>query len=95
MARGLVGFARVNVANGLYRIYYEAQTQKFIEHPDRLYSMEKEIQKFYKDYKYLYDKVTDEEKIELLKGIKVGFLDEVLFEKVYFDDWIKHIEELE
>lgn len=95
MNRGLVGFARVNVANGLYRIYYESQTKKFIEHPDRKYSMEKEIQKFYKEYKYLYEKVTLDENIELLKNIKVSFLDEVLFEKINFYDWLKHIEEMQ
>ena len=95
MSRGLVSFARVNVANGLYRIYYEAQTQKFIDNPDRLYSMEKCIQKFYLDYKDLYGRVTTEEKIELLKGFKVSYLDEVLFEKIKFEDWLKHIEELE
>ena len=82
------------MANGLYRIYYEAQTQKFIDNPDRLYSMEKCIQKFYLDYKDLYGRVTMDEKIELLKGFKVNYLDEVLFEKIRFDDWLKHIEEL-
>jgi len=95
MSRGLVRYAIVNVANGLYRIYYEAQTQKFIDNPDRLYSMEKCIQKFYLDYKDLYSRATFEEKKELLKGFKVDYLDEVLFEKIKFEDWLKHIEELD
>lgn len=94
LERGLIKYARVNTANALYRMYYEAQTDKFINNPDRLYAMEKETQKFYFKYENLYNKVSLDEKVDLLKKIKVSFLDEILFEKIPFDEWLNHIKEL-
>lgn len=95
MKRGLIRYAIVNVANGLYRMYYEAQTQKFIDNPDRLHSMEVLMKKYWLEYKNLYERATLDEKVELLKSIKPAFLEEVLFEKFKFEDWLKHLEELE
>ena len=95
MQRGYVRYAIVNVVNALYIMYYNAQTESFISNPDRLHSMEKMMKKFWLEYKTLYTRATLEEKKDLLKKIKVSFLEDgVLFEKFSFDDWIKHLEEL-
>lgn len=96
LKRGLIENARINVASGLFKMYYESQTEKYEKRPDRLYVMEKCIKKFYNDYKKIYNTVSENEKIDILKNMKRDYLDcGVIFEKYTFSDWLKHIEELE
>lgn len=65
------------------------------ENQDYRYNTEKRFQKYYHDFKPLFDSVPEDQRSQLIVGIKNRFFQEgVFFETVTFDDWIKHIEEL-
>jgi len=54
-----------------------------------------ECKKYWKKFKYLYDKVSKEEALQITAGIRQRFFGEgLLHEKITFEDWIKHIESL-
>lgn len=66
------------------------------ENQEYRYNTEKRFQKYYKDFKPLFDAVPEETRAQLIVGIKNRFFQEgVFFEAVTFDDWIKHIVEME
>ena len=66
------------------------------ENQEYRYNTEKRFQKYYKDFKPLFDAVPEETRAQLIVGIKNRFFQEgVFFETVTFDDWIKHIVEME
>lgn len=65
------------------------------ENQDYRYNTEKRFQKYYNDFKPLFDSVPEDQRSQLIVGIKNRFFQEgVFFETVTFDDWIAHIEEL-
>lgn len=65
------------------------------ENQDYRYNTEKRFKKYYHDFKPLFDSVPEDQRSQLIVGIKNRFFQEgVFFETVTFDDWIKHIEEL-
>lgn len=65
------------------------------ENQDYRYNTEKRFKKYYHDFKPLFDSVPEDQRSQLIVGIKNRFFQEgVFFETVTFDDWIKHIEDL-
>lgn len=92
LKREMILNAKANAASGLYKMYYESQTGKYLRRPDRLEVLEKCTKEFYLKYKYLYEKCSEEQKIKILKAMKCDYLElGILFENITFNDWIKKI----
>jgi len=54
------------------------------------------FKKYWKEFEYLYRKISKEEELQIMAGIRQRFFGEgLVHEKITFDDWIKHIEELD
>lgn len=65
------------------------------EGKDYLQMTEERFARYWKDFKYLYDKTTKEEQLQMAAGIRNRFFQEgLIHERVTFDDWIRHIEEM-
>ena len=95
LKRNMLSNAKANAASGLYKMYYESQTGKYLRRPDRLEVLEKCTKEFYLKYKKLYEICSEEQKIKILKAMKCDYLElGILFEKITFEDWIKKIEAL-
>ncbi len=91
--RGMIKNASLNTCNLIYRMYYESNTDKWINNPDRYNDMMIRMRKFYEKYKFLYDRVDYDSKVMLIKQIRPGFFNEdMIFEKISFNDWIKELE---
>lgn len=94
ISRGYTKPAKDNVAVIMYRVYYEAQTSDFVGAPDRLKVLEDLIGDFWLKYKYLYERVALEDKIDLIKQMKIAYIERVPLEIITFDDWTKHLEKI-
>lgn len=82
----------------IYDAYLTMNKKEWLdqENQEYRYNTEKRFQKYYNDFKKLFNQVPEEQKAQMIMGIKNRFFQEgVFFESVTFDDWIKHIEEME
>lgn len=81
----------------IYNAYLMMNKKEWLDQENQEYrnNTEKRFQKYYNDFKPLFDSVPEEQRSQLIVGIKNRFFQEgVFFETVTFDDWIKHIEAL-
>lgn len=94
MSRGFIKNARINLTNTLYRMYFEYNTLKFQQNPDRAKVMMDMTKDVYQRNKKLYETTTDEEKIELLKNIGCSFAEKGnIFPVITFNEWFKMLED--
>lgn len=92
LERQHINGAKINATSGIFRFYLFMNKITFSGHEKECECL---IAKFWKKYKFLYDKTSKEDKIKLMIELKKSFLESgLLFEKITFDDWIKHLEEL-
>lgn len=81
----------------IYDAYLTMNKKEWLdqENQEYRYNTEKRFQQYYKDFKHLFDQVPEEQKAQLIMGIKNRFFQEgVFFETVTFDDWIAHIKNM-
>ena len=81
----------------IYDAYLMMNKKEWLDQENQEYrnNTEKRFQKYYNDFKPLFDSVPEDQRSQLIVGIKNRFFQEgVFFETVTFDDWIKHIEAL-
>ena len=95
--RGKKQDAAFYVCMMIYDAYLMMNKKEWLdqENQDYRYNTEKRFQKYYHDFKPLFDSVPEDQRSQLIVGIKNRFFQEgVFFETVTFNDWIKHIEAL-
>lgn len=81
----------------IYDIYYSLNCDHWWsdEGHEYLDMTEKRFQKYWRDFKNLFDSIKEDYKKQIIMSIKNRFFTEGLFlERVTFADWIKHIESL-
>ena len=85
--------AKINATSGIFRFYLFMNKITFDGHEEEC---EKLIARYWKKYKFLYEKTSKEDKIKLLIELKKAFFESgLMFEKITFEDWIKRIEGIE
>lgn len=96
--RGRAQDAQFYATMMIYDAYYTMNKKEWLdqENQDYRHNTEKRFQKYYTDFKHLFDQVSQEVRSQIIMGIKNRFFGEGLFlESITFDDWIKHITEME
>lgn len=79
-------------------VYLSLNTDRWWDEAGHEYLLptEQRFKQYWKEFKYLYKKISKEEELQIMAGIRQRFFGEgLVHEKITFDDWIKHIEELE
>ncbi len=82
----------------IYDAYLTMNKKEWLdqENQDYRHNTELRFKKYYSEFKSLFDSIPEEQKSQIIVAIKNRFFMEGLFfESVTFDDWIKHIIELE
>lgn len=81
----------------IYDLYYSLNCDRWWSedgHPF-LHKTELRFKQYWTDFKSLFDECKQEIRTQIIVGIKNRFFTEgLLLERVTFDDWIKHIEEI-
>lgn len=96
--RGRVQDAQFYATMMIYDAYYTMNKKEWLDQENQEYrhDTEKRFQKYYSDFKFLFDQVSQEVRTQIVMGIKNRFFGEgLLLESITFDDWIKHIIEME
>lgn len=98
LERGMVEEARYYAAVLLYGTYYMMNKPVWLDpmNTQYRYKTEKRFQEYYRKHRELIRGIDPKVEKEIIQGTKRRVLMEgVLLEKFTFDDWIRHIEELE
>lgn len=81
--------------NMIYDAYYTLNKKEWIDQENQEYraNVEKRFREYYKEFKSLFESVSEAVKAQIIMGQKNRFFQEgLLMEHITFDDWIKHIE---
>lgn len=92
--RGKKKVARAVATQMIYDAYFTMNKKEWLNQENQEYrsATEKRFKKYYLDFKKLFDSIPEEQKSQIIVGIKNRFFQEGLFlESITFDDWIKHI----
>ena len=96
--RGMVEDARYYVAVLVYGTYYMLNKKIWLDPMNARYRYETEkcFQEYFKKHKILFQSVDPKIRNRIIAGTKRRVLNEgVLLEQFTFDEWIRHIEEME
>lgn len=97
ISRGMEDVAKFYVTSMIYDAYYSFNCDRWWEGEGKDYLSKTELRfkKYWSDFKYLFDKTTKDEQMQIVAGIKNRFFQEgLMLERITFADWIKHIEEI-
>ena len=97
LKRKMLREAKFYLGTMIYQTYYSLNHEDWYkkENLKYLYVTEKCFQYLYKNYKTLFNDIDPIMKKQIIKNVKNGIMKEgVLLEKITFDNWIKHIENL-
>ena len=78
----------------IYDSYFTMNKKEWIDQENQEYrdKTEKRFKQYYLDFKYLYGKIDETTKAQLIMGIKNRFFAEgLLMEAITFEDWIAHV----
>ena len=78
--------------------YYTMNKEEWLnqDNQDYRYETEKRFKEYYFEFKELFEGIQDEVKNQIIVGIRNRMFQEgMMLESITFDDWIKHIMELE
>lgn len=98
MNNNMLNLAKVQVCNLVYTIYYTLNQAIWLDPENEEYRNNVEVwfRRYYDRHKQLFGIVEPEVKNKVVSIVKQKAIrDGVLSEKYTFDEWIKHIEELE
>jgi glycosyltransferase involved in cell wall biosynthesis len=96
--RGMVGDARYYVAVLVYGTYYMLNKKIWLDPMNARYRYETEkcFQEYFRKHKILFQSIDTKMKNRIIAGTKRRVPNEgVLLEQFTFDEWIRHIEEME
>jgi len=86
--------AILSVTSMIYKAYYDLNDDDWYkeENRDFKYIAEKRFKSYYKEFKKLFDKAENIDRINILEAIKIKYLRQGRFtENITFKDWIEHI----
>ena len=95
--RGMESDAKFYVVSMIYDAYYSFNQDRWWSEEGKEYlePTEKRFKKYWKEFKYLFDKTDKDIQLQIVAGIRNRFFQEgLMLERITFSDWIKHIEEL-
>ena len=78
----------------IYDAYFMMNKQEWLdqENQEYRYNTEKRFQQYYNEFKSLFESIPEEQRQQLVVGMKNRFFQEgVFFEAITFNDWITHI----
>jgi glycosyltransferase involved in cell wall biosynthesis len=81
----------------IYNAYFTLNKDEWLTNDtyEHRLKVEKRFQKFYNDFKYLYDSISLQEKNQIIMMLKTKmFAEGLMLESITFDEWIKKIENL-
>lgn len=96
--RGMTDQAKFYTASLIYGTYYTLNKPIWLDpmHSKYRYETEKCFQKYYAEHRDLFNSLDDKIRNTVIAGTKQRVIREgVMLEQFTFEDWIKHIEELE
>ena len=82
----------------IYDAYFMMNKKEWLDQENQEYrhNTEKRFQQYYNEFKSLFESVPEEQRSQLIVGMKNRFFQEgVFFEAITFNDWITHIIEME
>lgn len=98
LRRDKLDLAKGRVAVMVYDAYFTMNKKEWLNQENQAYRIatEKRFKVFYTDFKALFDSIKEEEKTQIIIGIKNRmFTEGLLMESITFDDWIARVMELE
>lgn len=98
ISRGMEDVAKFYATSMIYDAYYSFNCDRWWEGEgkDYLPKTEARFKKYWEQFKYLFDKTTKDEQMQIVAGIRNRFFTEgLMLERITFADWIKHIEEID
>jgi len=96
-SRGKIDAACEIITQMVFDAYYTMNKKEWLEQENQDYrnSTELRFKKYYEEFKSMFDLVVEDKRNAIIAGMKNRFFNEGVFlEKITFDDWIKHIQEL-
>lgn len=81
----------------IYDAYYTMNKKEWLDQENQDYRQktEKRFQKYYHEFKELFESIKQEQRLQIVMGMRNRFFTEgLLLESITFDDWIRHIEEM-
>ncbi len=97
LRRGKKTDAQFYTAMMIYDAYLMMNKKEWLDQENQEYrhSTELRFREYYEEFKELFESLSEEQRAQLIVGIKNRFFQEgVFFESITFDDWIRHIENL-
>lgn len=94
VSRGKMEDAQYFSVSMIYDAYFTMNKREWLDQENQEYrrATEKRFSKYYRDFRNLFEKITEEAKFQIVSGIKNRMYAEgLLMESVTFDDWIRHI----
>ena len=81
----------------IYDAYFTMNKAEWINQENKEYrnSTEKRFQRYFREFRELYDSIDETAKAQIIVGVKNRMFNEgLLMESITFEDWIRHIEQL-
>jgi len=81
----------------IYDAYFMMNKKEWLDQENQEYRHNTELRfkEYYSEFKSLFESIPEEQRMQLIVGMKNRFFQEgVFFESITFDDWMKHIEAL-
>ena len=96
--RNRINDAQLRATSMIYDAYFTMNKDEWINQENKEYrdKTEKRFKVFYETFSYLMDAINPQVKAQIIMGIKNRFFQEgLLMESITFDEWIKHIKNLD
>ena len=97
MKRNRLQDAQAFVCQMIFDSYYTMNKDEWLNQENQEYRHNTELRfkKYYNDFKWLFENMPEQMKNQIIVGMRNRFFQEGMFvEKITFEDWIKHIEEM-
>ena len=92
--RGKTDDAKICATQMIYDAYFTMNKKEWIDQENKEYrkATEKRFKKYYTDFKDLFETINENERNQLIVGIKNRmFAEGLMMESITFDDWIKWV----
>lgn len=96
--RGKIDDAKFFATSMVFDCYYQINCKQWLENENAEFKLglEKCFKQYFEKFEYLYNDINKDIRLQIIAGIRNRFFQEGLdLESITFEDWIKHIKELE
>ena len=97
LRREMLSDAQFYSVSMIYDAYFTMNKAEWINQENKEYrnSTEKRFQRYFREFRELYDSIDETAKAQIIVGVKNRMFSEgLLMESITFEDWIRHIEQL-